>query len=73
MRIFLRMSVLSLTGCLANNVQPVIPAELLRPVVVICEDGSKVRALGDCALALRSGLNTANSKLQAIGEMFPND
>lgn len=69
MRLIL-MSVLCLTSC-APRPEPFVPAELTRPVVVTCETGTTSRALGDCTLALREGLNAANDKLARIGALFP--
>lgn len=63
------MSVLCLTGCATPDPVPVIPAELTRPVVVTCSVGDTSRALGQCAILLRQGLNAANSKLTEIGEI----
>lgn len=54
-----------LTGC-ARRADRVIPQELLAPVVVTCAPGETSRALGNCALALRVGLNEANSQIDAI-------
>lgn len=64
------MSVLCLTACARPDPAPVIPAELLREVEVICPPGEISRALGQCLILLRQGLNEANSKLAAIGEIY---
>ncbi len=76
MRFCLLMSALFLTACEINKpiirtvyVTPSVPEALLRPVVVKCEDGSMVRALGECALAYKAGLNQANSQIAAIAEV----
>lgn len=61
------MSVLFLTGCATR--EPIIPAELTRPVVVTCPPGYTSGAIGACLMALREGLNTANDKLARIGEL----
>lgn len=58
-----------LTACADPEKARVIPEPLLRPVVVVCEGGTKSKNLGDCALALRAGLNTANSQILAIAEI----
>lgn len=63
------MAALCLTACAAPVPEPVIPPELLRPVVVECRAGDTLRDLGQCAMALRAGLDTANSKLLAVGEV----
>lgn len=61
------MSVLCLTACaLRPDPVQIIPAELTRKVVVTCASGDTSRALGQCALALREGLNVANDKLGRI-------
>lgn len=62
-------SALCLTACASPDPALVIPAELTRPVVVVCSSGVTSRALGTCAMALREGLNTANDKLVSIGEL----
>lgn len=49
---------------------PFVPADLLRPVVVRCASGDTAAALGNCALALRAGLNEANSQIAAVGEIL---
>lgn len=64
------MSALCLTACGSPDPAPVIPPELLRQVEVICPAGTASRALGQCAVMLRQGLNEANSKLAAIGEIY---
>lgn len=63
------MSALFLTACATPDPVLVVPAELTRPVVVACPEGDTSRALGQCAILLRQGLNTANSKLSEIGEI----
>lgn len=67
---FPTMAALFLTACAESTVarQP-IPALLLEPVEVRCAAGTTERALGDCALRLRAGLDTANDKLTAIKEL----
>ncbi|UUV43225.1 hypothetical protein RCCWILLIS_53 [Rhodobacter phage RcCWillis] len=50
-------------------VQPDIPDSLLQPVSVTCPPGYTSRALGECALAYRAGLDQANSQIAAIGEI----
>ena len=50
--------------------KPDVPDALLRPVVVTCRDGETSRALGECALAYRAGLNRANSQIAAIAEVI---
>ena len=76
MKALILTSVLFLTACGANKpmvrtefLKPEVPAHLLRPVVVQCPPGDTSRALGECALAYRHGLNTANSQIAAIGEV----
>lgn len=64
------MSVLCLTACATPDPVPVIPAELTRPVAVTCPVGDTSRALGQCAILLRQGLNAANSKLAEIGAIM---
>lgn len=51
-------------------VNPHVPADLLREVVVRCAGGETVAALGNCAIALRAGLNQANSQIVATGEIL---
>jgi hypothetical protein len=65
-------SALFLSACApAVEVAPVvIPAPLLQPVKVECRRGETSQALGECAIALRSGLDTANGKIEAIGELW---
>ena len=70
-------SALFLTACAAPEpivrteyVKPDVPDALLRPVVVTCRDGETSRALGECALAYRAGLNRANSQIAAIAEVI---
>lgn len=48
----------------------VIPEELRRPVEVRCASGSTQAHLGRCAIALRQGLNEANSKLASINSIY---
>lgn len=62
------MSVLCLTACAATNTD-VIPGALTTPVTVTCRAGDTSRALGECAIALRAGLDDANSRLVAIGDI----
>ena len=64
------MSALCLTACSSPDPAPVIPPELLRQVEVVCPSGEVSRALGQCLILLRRGLNEANSKLAAIGEIY---
>lgn len=61
------MAALCLTACAAPVPETVIPPELLRPVVVECRAGDTLRALGQCAMDLRRGLDEANGKLAAVG------
>lgn len=63
------MAALCLTACAAQVPEAVIPPELLRPVVVECRPGDTLRALGQCAMDLRRGLDEANGKLAAAGEI----
>ena len=63
------MAALCLTACAAPVPETVIPPELLRPVVVECRPGDTMRALGQCAMDLRRGLDEANGKLVAVGEI----
>jgi len=42
---------------------------VLRPVVVECRPGDALRALGQCAMDLRRGLDEVNGKLVAVGEI----
>lgn len=63
---FLIMAALFLTGCAKTVARQPIPATLLEPVEVHCRSGTTERALGECALRLRAGLDTANDKLTAI-------
>ena len=53
-------------GLLGLAERGLLPDALLRPVVVTCRDGETSRALGECALAYRAGLNRANSQIAAI-------
>lgn len=68
---------LFLTGCAdeprVELAAPHVPADLLRPVVVRCASGETAAALGNCALALRAGLNRANSQITALGEILQPD
>jgi hypothetical protein len=65
-----------LTGCAERIttrwIVPDVPAELRRPVVVVCADGTTVRTLGECALSLRAGLDEANGKITAIDTILTN-
>lgn len=58
------MSALFLIGC--GPREWIIPDALTEEVVVECRPGDTSRALGECALQLREGLNLANSKLKQI-------
>lgn len=63
-----------LSGC-GDKLQPpapvvVIPEELRQTVKVTCRLGYSERALGDCAFALRGGLDEANSKIEAISGIY---
>ena len=60
---------LFLTGCASPEPEIVVPPELTREVVVICPMGDTMRALGNCAILLRGGLNTANDKLRTIEDL----
>lgn len=60
--------VLFLSSC-SERPTLVIPEELLRREEVRCRTGTTSRALGECAIALRSGLNRANAKLSSIEEI----
>lgn len=74
MRRLALMAALSLTAC--ANPMPTgdtIPADLLRPVPVVCAEGATVAALGTCAIALRQGLDTANDKIRSIAEIVTHD
>jgi hypothetical protein len=53
--------------------QPFVPADLLRTVDVRCADGETAAALGNCAIALRAGLNRANGQIAAVGEILQPD
>lgn len=73
MKALILTSALFLTACGANKpmvrtefLKPQVPAHLLRPVAVQCPPGDTSRALGECALAYKHGLNTANSQIVAI-------
>lgn len=75
------MSALFLTACSrpepeiiyrTEYIAPVIPEELLRPVYIKCEPGETSKALGECALKYKSGLNKTNSKIIAVGEIIKN-
>ena len=77
MKPLILMSALFLTACSAPDpiirteyVKPDVPDTLLRPVAVTCRDGETSRALGECALAYRAGLNRANSQIAAIAEVI---
>lgn len=77
MKSLILMSVLCLTACSPREpvvrteyLKPYVPEALLRPVTVKCQDGTTVRALGECAIALRSGLNRANSQIGAIAQVL---
>ena len=70
-------SALFLTACSAPEpvvrteyVKPDVPEALLRSVTVSCRKGNTSRALGDCALAYKAGLNRANSQIAAIAEVI---
>ena len=70
-------SALFLTACSTPDpiirteyVKPDVPDALLRPVAVTCRHGETSRALGECALAYRAGLNRANSQIAAIAEVI---
>jgi hypothetical protein len=58
-------SVLFLTACAPAGINAV-PDALTEPVQVTCREGTISRALGECAIALRAGLDDANSRLVAI-------
>lgn len=76
MRHLILMVVLFLTACQKSETvfvtQP-LPEELTREVVVVCEPGETLRALGECAMALREGLDTANDKLKKIHDITRQD
>lgn len=60
---------LFLTACAEPRIElvaPYIPADLLRPVMVRCADGHTAVALGNCAIALRAGLDRANRQIEAV-------
>lgn len=61
--------VVFLSAC--DNQQPatVIPDALLNPVNVRCASGSKERAVGNCLIALRQGLDEANSQIDSIARI----
>lgn len=63
------MSVLFLTACAHRSPQLVIPEALTAPVLITCPDGSTSRAVGKCLIALREGLNVANSQLAEIRQL----
>ncbi|MAM60875.1 MAG: hypothetical protein CMH11_05230 [Maritimibacter sp.] len=67
------MAALFLTACAETAARQPIPAPLLEPVEVRCADGTTERALGECALRLRAGLETANGKISAIKELVTDD
>lgn len=50
--------------------QPIVPAPLLKPVGVTCAVGDSEVYLGRCAIALRQGLNLANSQINAIAGLL---
>lgn len=74
MKALILTSALFLTACGNDPIirtellKPEIPDHLLRPVEVICPGGYTSRALGECALAYKHGLNTANGQIAAISE-----
>lgn len=77
MKPLILMSALCLTACAVPDpiirtefLKPDVPEALLHPVVVTCSDGNTSRALGECAVALKSGLNRANSQIAAIAEVI---
>jgi len=49
---------------------PFVPADLLSPVEVRCAPGDTASALGRCAIALRAGLNEANLRIGAVGQII---
>lgn len=73
---FLPIFAVFLTGCgdamPSRAILPDVPAELRRPVLVVCQPGDTVRALGQCAMALRAGLTEANSKIETIDTILSN-
>jgi hypothetical protein len=70
---YLFMAALFLTACDDVLARQPIPAPLLEPVEVRCHAGTTERALGQCALRLRAGLDTANGKIEAIKELVNKD
>ena len=76
MRLLALTCALFLTACGEPRVElagPHVPADLLRPVVVQCPRGDTAAALGSCALALRTGLNRANSQIATVGQIIQPD
>lgn len=68
------MAALFLTACGETTVaRHPVPPTLLEPVIVRCAAGTTVRALGECALRLRAGLDTANDKIGAIKGLVTHD
>lgn len=72
------MSVVFLTACSrpepeiivkTEYVYPDIPPALLRPVKVSCKPGETSKALGECALKYKAGINQGNSQIGAIAEI----
>lgn len=57
-----------LTACAKADL--VVPPELLQRVSVTCQTGNLEVHLGRCAIALRQGLDTANSKIEAVGRLY---
>lgn len=70
---YLLMAAPFLTACVDVVARQPIPAPLLEPVEVTCKDGTTERALGECALKLRAGLETANGKIEAIKELVTDE
>ena len=62
-------SVLFLTACASSTPPVIIPDALTREVTVVCQQGDTSRHFGRCAIALRQGLDSANSQLRAIREI----
>lgn len=60
---------LFLTACSNKAAEPIIPEELLRVEPVRCKAGNTERHLGQCAIALRAGLDLAHGKLRSIAEI----
>ena len=67
MRRLILTSVLCLTACARPD--PIIPAELTRPVAAKCPPGYTSGALGACLLAHAEALALANAKLAQIGAL----